>query len=99
MHIPAITNNTNLRFLKTVFAILVFTISHISYAQDNALSEEEKSQGWLSLFNGKDMSQWRNFKRATLSEKWQVENGTMRLSEKGAGDIITKNHDGIIFGQ
>lgn len=91
MHIPAITNNTYLRFFKTVLVLLACSTPLMSHAQNNVLSEEEKSQGWQLLFNGKDMSQWRNFKRPTLSEKWQVKNGTMLLSGKGAGDIVTKN--------
>ncbi len=57
---------------------------------DNSLSETEKAQGWQLLFNGKDMSQWRNFKKPDLNSKWIVENGTMKLTGKGGGDILTK---------
>jgi len=58
--------------------------------KDNSLSETEKAQGWQLLFNGKDMSQWRNFKKPDLDSKWIVENGTMKLTAKGGGDILTK---------
>lgn len=60
------------------------------FAADNQLSSEEQAQGWQLLFNGKDMSQWRNFKKADLSDKWQIEDGAMKLTAGGGGDILTK---------
>lgn len=56
---------------------------------DNQLTTEEKKNGWTLLFNGKDMSQWRNFKSDSLSQNWVVDNNTMSLT-KGGGDILTK---------
>lgn len=60
------------------------------FSADNQLSSEEQAQGWQLLFNGKDMSQWRNFKKADLSDKWQIEDGAMKLTAGGGGDILTK---------
>jgi hypothetical protein len=76
--------------LKTSMMLFFISTSIFASAQDNTLTKTEKSQGWQLLFNGEDMSQWRNFKKETLSNKWQVQQGEMRLSEKGAGDILTK---------
>lgn len=59
-------------------------------AGDNSLTEAEIAEGWQLLFDGSDMSHWRNFKRDDLSDKWVVENGTMKLSGKGGGDILTR---------
>lgn len=75
-------------FLKA--SIILISLPILAVEQDNVLTESEKLQGWQLLFNGKDMSQWRNFKKETISNKWQVEQGEMRLTEKGAGDILTK---------
>jgi hypothetical protein len=75
-------------FIKVSFVLLSLPL--LAAEQDNTLTEIEKSQGWQLLFNGKDMSQWRNFKKETISNKWQVEQGEMRLTEKGAGDVLTK---------
>ena len=63
-------------------------------AADNALTAEEEAQGWELLFNGSDMSQWRNFKQPDLNEKWIVEDGTMKLTGKGGGDIMTRKSYG-----
>ena len=60
------------------------------FATDNTLTKDEKAEGWQLLFNGQDMSQWRNFKKPDLSDKWVVENGEMKLTGKGGGDILTK---------
>lgn len=76
--------------VQSSLIILAMSACSLNVAQDNRLSEQEKHQGWQLLFNGKDMSHWRNFKKDTISDKWQVINGEMRLTEKGAGDILTK---------
>tara|TARA_B100000809_G_scaffold114676_1_gene113041 strand:- start:2615 stop:3331 length:717 start_codon:yes stop_codon:yes gene_type:complete len=77
------------RLLQTAI-VLVTLSSATACTHDNTLSEAEKSQGWELLFNGKDMSQWRNFKKPDISDKWQVNNGEMQLTGKGGGDILTK---------
>ena len=59
---------------------------------DNALSADEKAQGWKLLFDGKTTTGWRNFKSTDIGPAWKVEEGTLTLipgtDEKG-GDIIT----------
>ena len=86
---------TDLKFVKlTQFAstmLLAASLSLPALAADNQLSSEEQAQGWQLLFNGKDMSQWRNFKKADLSDKWQIEDGAMKLTAGGGGDILTKS--------
>jgi len=76
--------------INTSLLLLGIATSSSVFAQDNILTPEEKSQGWQLLFNGKDMSHWRNFKKDNIDNKWQVSQGEMKLTEKGAGDILTK---------
>ena len=96
MKINLFKNNHCKAVVKTVLSVLALSTPLLSFADDkpfshdNVLSEAEKSQGWQLLFNGKDISQWRNFKQPNVSDKWQVSNGTMQLTEKGGGDILTK---------
>lgn len=59
-------------------------------AADNQLSASEHADGWQLLFNGKDLMSWRNFQKTDLSPLWQIEQGAIKLSGKGGGDILTK---------
>lgn len=84
----------SIRLPKTLSAYLIsssllfFTCTAIAEHHDNHLTEAEKKADWTLLFNGKDMSQWRNFKHDSLSPKWQIIDGAKVLSEKGGGDIL-----------
>lgn len=75
---------------KITTLILLMLMATPALGMNNQLSSEEKSQGWELLFNGEDMSQWRNFKKPGVNSKWVVKDGTMQLTEKGGGDILTK---------
>jgi hypothetical protein len=59
----------------------------------NTLSDEEKTQGWRLLFDGKSTDQWRNYnkKDEKLNPQWQVKDNALVLSGKGGGDLITKD--------
>ena len=62
-------------------------------AEDNVLTKKEIKQGWELLFNGKDLSEWRNFNGTVLSNGWGVVNGCIQASGSGADDsgyIVTK---------
>ena len=56
----------------------------------NTLTEREKQEGWKLLFDGKSTEGWRNYKKDTLSDKWQVKDGALTLPGGGGGDIITR---------
>ena len=74
--------------LQTV--VLWASIASSSFAQDNTLTAAERAAGWQLLFDGRDISQWRNFKQQGISDKWIAEDGAMTLSAGGGGDILTK---------
>lgn len=57
---------------------------------DNSLSPIEAEQGWTLLFNGQNIEQWRNFKKETLSDKWQIRDNALTLTASDGGDILTK---------
>jgi 3-keto-disaccharide hydrolase len=83
------------KFTKVMSAALVSIVSLIAPAwADNQLTDQEQEQGWELLFNGTDMSQWRNFKKQDVNAKWVVEEGTMKLTGKGGGDIMTRKSYG-----
>lgn len=78
-----------LKSLSLLSIALAFTSTAFAKNIDNQLSKEEQNAGWQLLFNGADMSQWRNFKSQTLSSKWIIDDDAMLLT-KGGGDILTK---------
>src|SRR5918993_2748148 len=57
----------------------------------NRLTEQEKKEGWKLLFDGKTTEGWRNYKKDSISDKWQVQDGALSLPKGGGGDIITKD--------
>ena len=57
----------------------------------NTLTEKEQADGWVLLFDGKDMSKFRNYNKEDLSDKWVVKDDAFTLTAKGGGDIITKD--------
>jgi len=45
---------------------------------------------WEILFDGSNLDHWRNYLADDLSDRWQIEDGTLTLVGKGGGDIITQ---------
>jgi len=57
----------------------------------NTLSQQEITNGWVLLFDGKTTNGWRNFKQNSISG-WEVQDGNLVGLGKGGdlgGDIIT----------
>ncbi|CAH9050490.1 hypothetical protein PSECIP111951_02080 [Pseudoalteromonas holothuriae] len=79
-----------LNTLKMLTVALAVSCTASASVTDNQLSQQEQQTGWQLLFNGKDMSQWRNFKSTGLNSQWQIKNGAMTLTQGGGGDILTK---------
>jgi hypothetical protein len=78
--------------LLAAFASLVMADHH--GAKINTLTKKEKAEGWELLFNGRDLSKFRNYKGKEVSDKWVVKDGAFTLTEKGGKDIITKEQFG-----
>lgn len=73
--------------------VLIYMLVCWSYAlagRINQLSSQEKKRGFKLLFDGKSMSQWRNYKSQNIKPQWQVIDETMVLTAKGGRDLITK---------
>jgi hypothetical protein len=63
-------------------------------AAPNTLTPAEKEAGWKLLFDGKSTDGWRNYKKETIGAPWKIVDGALTLTEKGGGDIITKDQYG-----
>jgi len=79
--------------MRKLFIFWTFALSSLCGLladTNNALTDKERSEGWQLLFNGSDMSAWRNFNSETIHELWTVVDGTMTLTGKGGGDLVSK---------
>ncbi|MDF2158639.1 DUF1080 domain-containing protein [Algoriphagus sp. CAU 1675] len=62
---------------------------------DNTLSEEEKAEGWMLLFDGSNTDGWRAFNADTMPPNWIIEDGAL----KGLGATGGEDFGGdIVFG-
>lgn len=66
---------------------------------NNALTEEEKAEGWELLFDGKSIEHFRNYKKETVGSSWVIEDEAIHLNAiqkdggwqaEDGGDIMTK---------
>lgn len=68
--------------------LLLAAVTCVASAQD--VSEEERKEGFMPLFNGKDFSGWRfgdNLDK--IPGNWRVEDGMIRLSGGGAPHLAS----------
>lgn len=86
---------------KSIAAACLFCIclltKQYAFAQDNTLSDKEKNEGWVLLFDGKNTSAWKGaFKESFPAGGWKIDNGLLVVeNSNGAestngGDIVTK---------
>lgn len=65
------------------------------YSQDNQLTAKEKKEGWVLLFNGKNLDGWTSVGKDTPPAfGWVVEDGILNVRKQGdkrGGDIITQD--------
>lgn len=56
----------------------------------SSLRNEEKSDGWVTLFDGTSMQHWRGFKKDSVPAAWTIEDNAIVLTGKGGGDLISR---------
>ena len=56
----------------------------------NTLSKKEIKQGWHLLFDGSTTKGWHVFQKpGVVNPQWKTEDGTLLLTERGGGDLVT----------
>lgn len=76
--------------LRVIIALLAAVIACDMQAQ-NELTEEEKADGFVLLFDGKTSDGWRGYKKDFFPDRWIIEDGTIHFNpetEGSRGDII-----------
>ncbi len=56
----------------------------------NTLTDAEKAEGWMLLFDGASLDAWRGFRRDTLPRGWHARDGALYFDGDGNGDIVTR---------
>ncbi len=65
----------------------------------NTLSDAEKAQGWILMFDGKSNTGWRGYNKQDFPVAWKVDEGTLHLTGSGKGEAGASNGGDIIFGK
>lgn len=78
-----------------VISTVIVTMSFMpnNKQKENRLTEKEKKEGWVLLFDGTTMNGWRSYKNKE-SEGWDVKNGELYCKAEGVtkrADLITNN--------
>jgi hypothetical protein len=76
-------------------AAMLISLPAMGQAQ-NELSNKEKKEGWILLFNGKDFTGWRQCNSTEMAKNWVIDNGAMKVftaegknpGEGSEGDIL-----------
>ena len=90
---------------KVIEKVVVKEVEVPVSTSDNALTEQERREGWKLLWDGKTTNGWRGAKIQTFPEKgWRIEDGVLKVekangAESGnGGDIVTeKNYHNFIL--
>jgi hypothetical protein len=76
--------------------VAIFIISPSFGQEVNKLTAQEKKDGWILLFNGKDFTGWRQCNGTTMPKNWIIEDHAMKVvvgegkkpGEGSNGDIL-----------
>ena len=63
----------------------------------NMLSEKEKREGWMLLFDGKTHGQWRGVNKGHFPKNWIIEDGTIKCQGSGKGEAGSKDGGDILY--
>jgi hypothetical protein len=77
------------RLTGVLSLIGLLAATSLAGANANDLSPAEKTEGWVSLFDGASLNGWRGYKTEEPGKGWQVNEGTLVLKGKKAGDLVT----------
>lgn len=76
---------------RSVFIVLCLLLPPaVSAENHNQLTSAEAAAGWVLLFDGESLDQWRTYRKPAPGLPWQSIDGELTLTQRGGGDLITK---------
>ena len=66
--------------------------------ENNMLTETEKADGWMLLFDGISSDGWRGYKKEGFPKAWEVKDGTIHILGSGQGEVGSDDGGDIIYG-
>jgi len=69
----------------------------VEVADPNTLTEAEKTDGWVLLFDGETSDGWRGYGKDYFPSAWEVVDGTLHMIGSGRGEAGASEGGDIIF--
>ncbi|MBC6408981.1 MAG: DUF1080 domain-containing protein [Ekhidna sp.] len=64
----------------------------------NTLTEEEKADGWMLLFDGSTSDGWRGYKKEVFPKAWEIVDESIHIQGSGRGELGNTEGGDIIYG-
>lgn len=64
---------------------------------DNTLTEAEKADGWISMFDGKTSNGWRGYGKENFPAAWEIVDGTIHMVGSGRGEAGDAEGGDILY--
>jgi hypothetical protein len=65
--------------------------------KDNTLTEKEKQDGWMLLFDGETTDGWRNYGKKTFPKGWIIDKGALKCNGSGRGEAGAADGGDILY--
>lgn len=76
--------------IQVLVAIMALGVPLAGCTQVNQITDREKDDGWILLFDGKTLENWKGYQQAEVPDSWKVVDGTLHFAPDGErGDVLT----------
>ncbi len=77
--------------MKKIVSAIICLLPLMAYSQNNSLTEKEKKEGWLLIFDGATTNGWHSYRKASVGTAWKIDDGAIYLDPKvkDGGDLVS----------
>lgn len=89
--------------MKKLFTVMFAAILMLAFGckekvvPPNTLTDEEKAEGWVLLFDGTTNQGWRGVNKDHFPGNWEVADGTLHCKESGQGEAGAVDGGDILY--